>query len=321
MTKAALHLAPVGAELKGIRDGFGQGLLEVAALDPRVVVLSADLTESIRLEGFAKTYPDRFIELGVAEQNMAGVAAGLALSGKVPFIASYAVFNPGRNWDQLRVSICYSQANVKVIGAHAGISVGPDGATHQALEDIAITRVLPDLLVVAPTDYEEARKVVHAIVAHEGPVYVRFGREKTHQVTTEKTPFALGKAQVLRAGKAVTVIACGAQVYDALQAAEKLKKNHSIEVVSVSTIKPLDAETLLKSVRKTGRVVVVEEHQVTGGLGGAVCELLSQKLPVPVRLVGVPDTFGESGAASELLEKFHLTPQGIMAAVEEVACL
>lgn len=320
MTKS-LHLAPFDAELKGIRDGFGQGLVEVARKDPRVVVLSADLTESIRLEAFAKEFPDRFVELGVAEQNMAGVAAGLALSGKVPFIASYAVFNPGRNWDQLRVSICYSQANVKVIGAHAGISVGPDGATHQALEDLAITRVLPDLLVLAPTDFEEARKAVHAMVEHVGPVYVRFGREKTHQVTTEKTPFVLGKAQLLKSGKDVTVVACGAQVYDALQAAEQLKKKCSVEVLNVSTIKPLDRETILKSAKKTGRVVVVEEHQVTGGLGGAVCELLSQHHPVPVRLLGVPDTFGESGAASELLEKFSLTPAGIAKAIEEVACL
>lgn len=320
MTKS-LHLAPADAELKGIRDGFGLGLVEVARLDPRVVVLSADLTESIRLEGFAKEFPERFVELGVAEQNMAGVAAGLALSGKVPFIASYAVFNPGRNWDQLRVSICYSQANVKVIGAHAGISVGPDGATHQALEDLAITRVLPDLLVLAPTDFEEARKAVHAMVAHEGPVYVRFGREKTPQVTTEKTPFALGKVQVLKAGKDVTVLACGAQVHDALRAAELLKKRTSVEVLAVSTIKPLDSKAILTSAKKTGRVVVVEEHQVTGGLGGAVCELLSQHCPVPVRLLGVPDTFGESGSAAQLLEKFSLTPQGVVGAIEEVLCL
>ncbi len=210
------------AEMVPTRNGFGEGLLEVGKDNPNVLALCADLTESIRIEAFAKAYPKQYIEIGVAEQNMMGIAAGLALSGKIPFVASYAVFNPGRNWDQLRVSVVYSEANVKIIGAHAGISVGPDGATHQALEDIAITRVLPGLMVVVPTDAIEAKKAVAAVVAYKGPVYIRFGRDKVATVTTTETPFILGKANLYRLGKHVTICANGTMVYEALKAADLL---------------------------------------------------------------------------------------------------
>ncbi|MEK7122738.1 MAG: transketolase C-terminal domain-containing protein, partial [Patescibacteria group bacterium] len=274
------------------RNGYGDGLLEVAEKNQSVVVLTGDLVESTRALGFAKKYPERFVECGVAEQNMAGIAAGLALAGKIPFISSYAVFSPGRSWDQVRVSTCLNKANVKIAGAHAGISVGPDGATHQALEDIAIMRVLPEMTVIVPCDYEETRKVVHAATAIQGPVYFRFAREKTPVITTPRTPFTVGRAEVFRKGKDVSIIACGPLVYQALVAAEELKKiGIDCEVINNHTIKPLDEKTLLASVRKTKAVVTVEEHQVMAGAGSAVCELLCKKYPVPVEMVGMQDSY------------------------------
>lgn len=307
------------AEMVPTRNGFGDGLLEAGQADKNVLALCADLTESIRIEAFAKACPDQFVELGVAEQNMMGIAAGLALSGKIPFVASYAVFNPGRNWDQLRVSVAYSQANVKIVGAHAGISVGPDGATHQALEDVAITRVLPDLVVVVPTDAIEAKKAVHAIVAYKGPVYIRFGRDKVPTVTTAETPFILGQANLLREGSDVTICANGPLVYEALLAAEALAKAKvSAEVIAVPTVKPLDTETILASVRKTGAMVTAEEAQITGGLGGAIAEVLGENHPVPLRRIGVMDRFGESGSPSELMDKYGLRAVNIVEAVKAV---
>jgi transketolase len=301
------------------RNGYGDGLVELGKEDERVVVLTGDLAESTRAHLFQKAYPKRFFECGVAEQNMMGVAAGLALAGKVPFVSSYAVFVPGRNWDQLRVSVCYTNANVKVAGAHAGISVGPDGATHQALEDLAITRVLPNLTVVVPCDYQETKKATKALAKMKGPAYFRFAREKTPVITTDKTPFELGKAIVMRQGTDVTIAACGPLVYEALMAAEMLaKKNISCEVLNCHTLKPFDEATLVTSVKKTKACVTVEEHQITGGLAGAVSETLGRKYPTPIENIGMPNSFGESGEPKELLEKYGMTTKDIIKAVQKV---
>ena len=302
------------------RDGYGEGVVQAGDENADVVVLCCDLVESTRNEAFAKKYPNRYFELGAAEQNMMGVAAGLALSGKVPFTSSYAVFSPGRSWDQLRVSVCYSKANVKVVGAHAGISVGPDGATHQALEDLAITRVLPNLMVVAPCDSIEAKKATLAIAKHVGPCYIRLTREKTPVFTREDTPFELGKAQIFREGKNITIVACGPLVYEALKVAEELHTKHNIscEVINSPTIKPLDVQTIVASAKKTKVVVTVEEHQINGGLGGAVCEALAENYPVPVQRIGMPDTFGESGEPIELLEKYGMSANHIKIVIRQM---
>jgi transketolase len=242
------------------------------------------------------------------------------LEGKIPFCSSYAVFNPGRNWDQVRVSVCYNNANVKIVGAHSGISVGPDGATHQALEDIAITRVLPRMTVVAPCDYEQTKKATIAIANKPGPGYIRFARSKTPQITTTKTPFEIGKAQILNEGRDVSFIACGPLLYEVLVAAKELEEqdNISAEVINCHTIKPLDNDTILASAKKTNAVVTIEEHQMTGGLGGAITELLSQEYPVPVQRVGMPDSFGESGQPNELLEKYGMKAKDIIKATKKV---
>lgn len=298
------------------RDGFGQGLLELGKINPDVVALCGDLVESIRVQAFAEAYPERYFEMGVAEQNMAGVAAGLALSGKIPFISSYAVFNPGRDWDQIRVSICYSQANVKIVGAHAGISVGPDGATHQALEDIAITRVLPNMTVVVPTDSVEAKKATLAIAKHVGPCYIRFGREKTPVITKDETPFELGKALPILAGSDVTIIANGQMVYRAMMAAKELEGKISVGVLNMHTVKPIDAKAIIDAAKETGAMVTAEEHQIIGGLGSAVAEVLGDHHPVPIERVGILDTFGESGKPEELMEHYHLGVCDIVHAVE-----
>lgn len=306
-------------EKRPTRDGYGEALLELGKNNPDVVVLTADLAESTRVLPFQQKYPDRFVECGVAEQNMMGVAAGLALAGKIPFVSSYAVFSPGRNWDQLRVSVCYTNANVKIAGAHTGISVGPDGATHQALEDLAITRVIPDLVVIAPCDAEETRKCTLAAAAYKGPVYFRFAREKTPVMTTKDTPFEIGKANVCREGYDVTIIACGPLLHQALMAAEKLAgKGVEAEVINCHTLKPLDAKTILQSVKTTRCVVTVEEHQITGGLFGAVSEALAKTFPAPIEPVGMPNTFGESGAPDELLAKYGMTEKQIILAAQRV---
>lgn len=301
------------------RDGFGRALVNVAASNPRVTVLGADLTESIRLQKFAETYPDRFFEMGVAEQNMMGVAAGMAMAGAIPFACSFAAFNPGRNWDQLRVSVCYQQANVKVIGAHAGLSVGPDGATHQALEDLAITRVLPNLCVIAPTDALETEKAVAFAVAHEGPVYIRFGRDKVPTVTTPETPFVYGKANLLQSGKDVAILACGPLVAMALQAAQELlTQNIQVAVVAVPFIKPLDHQMMSDLALATGAFVVAEDAQIVGGLGGAVAEYITATHPIPIEFVGVKDSFGQSGTAAELYQAHGITVAGLVDAAKMV---
>jgi transketolase len=301
------------------RDGYGRGLIKLGEKNKDVVVLCCDLTDSTRAGWFKKKFPSRFIEVGVAEQNLMGIAAGLSFLGKIPYISSYAVFNPGRNWDQLRVSVCYSKANVKIQGAHAGISVGPDGASHQALEDIAITRCLPNLVVIVPCDAIEAEKATVASSLIKGPVYLRFGREKIPVITTSKTPFRVGRAEIYREGKDVAIIACGLMVYEALVAAEKLKKQGiDAMVINNHTIKPIDKETIIKAAKKTKAIVTAEEHQVAGGMGSAVAEVLSQSCPVPMGFVGVKDTFGESGKPKELLEKYGLNSKAIIREVKKL---
>lgn len=317
--KLSKKLLKKNVELGSVRDGYGEGLVEAGKKNSNVVALCCDLAGSTRTKMFQDVFPNRFIQAGVAEQNMAGLAAGMALgAGKIPFISSYAVFSPGLNWSQIRVAICYSGANVKIIGAHAGISVGPDGATHQALEDIAITRVLPRMTIVVPCDYEESKKATMAMAEFKGPVYMRFPREKTPVMTTKKTPFKIGKADVFREGKDVTIVACGPLVYEALMAAEELKGEIDCEVINSHTIKPLDSKTILASAKKTGRVVTVEEHQITGGLGGAVAEVLAENLPVPMERVGMPDHYGESGEPVQLLEKWGMDKEGIVKKVRTV---
>ena len=301
------------------RNGYGAGLMELGNSVPSVVVLTADLAESTRVQDFQKAFPERFFEMGVAEQNMMGVAAGLALSGKIPFVSSYAVFSPGRNWDQLRVSVCYSQANVKIAGSHVGLSVGADGATHQALEDIGMTRSLPNLVVLCPADAHEAKKATIAAARHTGPVYLRFSREATPVFLADSAPFEIGKAHVLRNGSDVTLIGCGPLLYRALLAAEELAKDHiTAEVINASTIKPLDEKTILRSVNKTRAVVTIEEHQVMGGLGSAVAETLVQNLPTAMEMVGMPNHFGESGKAEELWQKYGMTVGHIIQAAKKV---
>lgn len=301
-------------EQKGTRDGFGEGLVEAAKADERVMVVVADLKESTRVEEFAKVFPERYVDVGVAEQNMMGIGAGLALAGMVPFVSSYAAFSPGRNWDQLRISVAYMNANVKVAGHHAGLATGPDGATHQALEDVALTRVLPNMTVIVPADQEEARKATVASGVHKGPVYLRFSRAPSPVFTTKKTPFEIGKAEVLRMGKKATIVASGYLVYDALRAGEEL----DAEVINMHTIKPLDEKTLIASAKKTGKVVTLEDHQIIGGLGSAVAEVLGENFPVPIRRVGVRDSFGQSGEAEELLQHYHMTWEDVVRVVGEI---
>jgi len=306
-------------EKKPTRDGFGDGLIEAGKKNDDVVALCADLTDSTRISFFKKEFPKRYFQIGISEQNMASVAAGMAVSGKIPFLSSYGVFSPGRNWDQIRVTVCYNNANVKIAGAHTGISVGPDGATHQALEDMSITRCLPNLVVLAPCDYHETKKATEAAAEYKGPVYIRFAREKTPVFTTEDTPFKIGKVNVLNTGKDVSIIACGPMLYDALLAADDLLSDGIFaEVIDNHTIKPLDKKTLLDSVKKTGAAVTVEEHQVMGGMGSAVCELFSKNNPVPVEMVGMQDSFGESGKPEELLKKYKMDKESIKEAVKKV---
>lgn len=291
------------------RDGYGKGLLELGEKNEKVIVLTADLAESTKCHWFAEKFPKRFVQVGVAEQNLIGVAAGLALEGKIPFTSSYAVFSPGRSWDQIRVSACYNNANVKIAGSHCGLNVGQDGATHQALEDIAITRCLPNLVVEAPCDFIECKKATIAIASYFGPAYLRFGRDKTATITTKETPFKIGKAEIFAEGSDVAIIACGPQVAQALIAAKSLAaRKINAAVVNCHSIKPLDVRTIVQVARKCGCIVTAEEHQVFGGMGSAVAEALAQKYPVPMRFIGMQDCFGESGEPSELLEKYKITP-------------
>lgn len=318
LDKSKLQMVPT-------RDGYGKGLVDAGKKDSRVVVLCADLTESTRSLWFQQKFPARYIELGVAEQNMATVAAGLANYGKIPFVSSYAVFSPGRNFEQIRTTIALNNVPVKIAGAHAGISVGPDGATHQALDDIAIIRVIPRMVVVVPCDAIEARKATVAAAFNNKPSYIRFAREKTPVFTTDETPFEIGKAKCFwqpRNEKKtdVVVIACGPLVHNAMLAAAELeeKEGLSICVINNHTVKPMDEKTIIGAAKNAGAVVTVEEHQLAGGMGSAVAEVLAKNYPVPMEFVGVYDRFGESGAPDELIEAFGMGATSIKEAVRRV---
>ena len=315
------HLLEIGGKLEQepIRKGFGKGLLEAGKRWENVVAACADLTDSTQMSLFAEAFPERYIEIGVAEQNLVTVGSGLAAMGKVPFVSSYAAFSPGRNWEQIRTTICLNDRPVKVVGSHAGVSVGPDGATHQMLEDLALMRVLPNMVVIAPCDSVEAEKATLAMAVDRRPNYLRLAREATPVFTTHKTPFEIGKAYVFAEGADISLIATGTMTYQALAAVDLLYKDGiEAEVIHVPTIKPLDHAAILKSVRKTGAVVTAEEGQIAGGLGGAITELLAEEYPAPVRRMGMQDRFGESGAPDELLAHFGLDAKHIRLAAHDV---
>lgn len=307
-------------EMEPIRKGFGRGLLEAGKRDVDVVAACADLTDSTQMSLFKTEFPDRFIEIGVAEQNLVTVGSGLSAMGKIPFVSSYAAFSPGRNWEQIRTTICLNERPVKIVGSHAGISVGPDGATHQMLEDVALMRVLPNMVVIAPCDSVEAEKATLAMATDkQNPNYLRLAREATPVITTAKTPFTIGPAYVFAEGADITLIATGTMTYQALVAVDLLYKDGiEAEVIHVPTIKPLDTETILKSVRKTGAVVTAEEGQIIGGLGGAIAELLGEACPTPMKRIGIQDRFGESGSPAELYEHFGLDAKHIRLAAHAI---
>ena len=304
------------------REGFGKGAVEAGQADERVVVLTADLAESTQAHHFQKAFPERFIQCGVAEQNMATVAAGMALYGKIPFVTSYAAFNPGRNWEQIRTTIGINNIPVIVCGMHAGVSVGPDGATHQALEDMALMRSIPHFTVISACDAEEGRKATIAAAKLGSPVYMRWGRDKTPIMTTPDTPFEIGKAQVFWSPEVtppeVAIFATGHLLYQSLLAARQLEgEGIAVSVTNVHTIKPLDKETILREARTAGAVVTVEEHQIAGGFGGAIAELLAQECPLPTEFIGVHDKFGQSGEPTELIEHYGMGVSHIVAAVKK----
>ncbi len=302
-----------------MRDGYGKALLELCAQpDNKIMVLDADVAKSTRTVWIRDQYPEHFMDMGISEQDMVGTAAGLALGGMIPFCSTYAVFLAGRAWDQIRTTVCYNNLGVKLGGAHAGISVGPDGATHQALEDVALTRVLPHMTVIVPCDAEETRKATLAMAKRPGPCYVRFGREAVPVVTDENTEFEIGKAREVRDGSDVTVIANGAMVYEAVMAAEKLAgENISVRVLDMHTVKPLDTEAVVRAARETGAIVTAEEHQLAGGLGSAVAECLATLFPTPMEMVAVNDTFGQSGAPQELMDHYGLNAENIAAKIRQ----
>jgi transketolase len=303
------------------RDGFGHGVVAAGEKDERVVVVCADLAESTRAQWFRDKFPDRYIEIGVAEQNLATFAAGLAVYGKIPFITSYAAFSPGRNWEQIRTTVCLNDVPVKVMGMHAGISVGPDGATHQPLEDMAIMRMLPRMTVLSPCDAIEAQKMVEAVAVSDKPAYIRFGREKTPVFTTHDTPFEIGKAYTMweQSEPQVAILGTGPLLYNALRAAEELAHEGVRTMVgNIHSIKPMDEGYVIDAARRTGAVVTIEEHQVMGGLGGAVAEVLAQNHPTHMKMVGVHDRFGQSGTPEELIEHYGMGVGAIKEAVREV---
>lgn len=315
------NLFDLAVEQKTTRAGFGDGLVIAAEKDARIVALSADLRDSTRLDLFAQQFPERLFEVGVAEQNLAGVASGLAAMGKIPFLATYAIFSPGRNWEQIRTTICYNNVPVKLIGAHSGLETGPDGGSHEALEDIALTRVLPRMTVVVVADYEEAKKATLALAAWPGPTYLRLVRDPIPVLTTVDSPFVVGQANILWQGEnpTVAIVACGSLVYHSLLAAKKLtKEGTNVLVINNHTIKPLDGKTIGEAAKMTGAVVTVEDHQQAGGLGSTVAEYLAQNEPVPMELVGVKDRFGQTGTPAELIEHYDLGVEAIMAAVKKV---
>ena len=302
-----------------MRDGYGKALMELCEKRKDVMVLDADVAKSTRTVWIRDKYPEHFLDMGISEQDMVGTAAGLALSGMVPFASTYCVFLAGRAWDQIRTTVCYNDLNVKLGGAHAGISVGPDGATHQALEDVALMRVLPNMTVIVPCDAEETRKATLAMAERQGPCSVRFGREAVPVVTDENTPFEIGKARLCREGSDVTVFANGAMVFEAQNAADALKKEGiAVRVYDLHTVKPLDEEAVLKAAEETGCIVTAEEHQVNGGMGSTVAEFLAKHCPVPMEFVGMQDSFGESGDPQELMDKYGLNQKTIEEKIRKV---
>ena len=319
---AQMHLADYrAADVKMLptRNGFGEGLIEAGSRNRDVIGICADLAESTRFEGFRKAHPEQYLEIGVSEQMLVAMAGGLAAVGKTPWIASYAMFNPGRSWEQVRTIMALNETNVKIAGAHAGVSVGPDGATHQAIEDIAIMRVIPHMTVVVPCDAVQTKKATLALSEMWGPVYLRFGREKSAIVTTEETPFEIGKAQTLREGNDVAIVACGILVYNALLAADRLAKDGiECRVVNNHTVKPMDAAAIADAASACGAIVTVEEHQKAAGMGSAVAEVLAQRHPVPIEFVGVSDRFGQSGDPAELIEYYGMGVDSIVEAARKV---
>lgn len=306
-------------EKKDTRSGFGVGLHELGKKNPNVVALCADLTGSLKMDAFKKDFPDRFFQVGIAEANMMGLAAGMTIGGKIPYTGTFANFSTGRVYDQIRQSIAYSGKNVKICASHAGLTLGEDGATHQILEDIGMMRMMPGMTVVVPCDYNQTRLATLAIAEHEGPVYLRFGRPSWPIFTAPDRPFALGKADRMIEGKDVTIIACGHLVWQAIEAEARLaEQGISVELINMHTIKPLDVEAVLESVTKTRCVVTCEEHQVNGGLGDAISQVLGRFFPAPLELVAVNDTFGESGTPAQLLKKYGLGPENIIEAVLRV---
>ena len=302
-----------------MRDGYGQALLSLCEQGENIMVLDADVAKSTRSAWVKAKYPERFLDMGICEQDLVGTAAGLALSGMTPFASTYCVFLCGRAWDQIRTTVCYNELNVKLAGAHAGISVGPDGATHQSLEDVALMRVLPHMTVVVPCDAEETRKATLAIAKKQGPCFIRFGREAVPVITDEDTPFELGKARLCREGGDVTVFANGAMVYEAMQAAAALEaEGISVRVVDLHTVKPLDGEAILAAVKETGCIVTAEEHQANGGMGSAVAEFVVKNCPAPIEMVAVEDSFGESGQPQELMDKYGLNQKAIEEKIKAV---
>lgn len=307
-----------------IRKGYGEGLLEAGKQDERVVALCADLTGSTMTSIFSKVFPNRFVQVGIGEQSMASVASGMAAMGKIPFLASYAMFSPGRNWEQIRTTICYNDANVKIAGAHAGVSVGPDGGTHQAIEDIAIIRVIPRMTVIVPCDAVEAKKATLAAAKMTGPVYIRLAREATPIITTDATPFAIGKAQYFfrpKEGVAVQagIIAVGALVHNAIMAARALENEGiGVTVMNLGTVKPMDEDAVAQCAKETGAIVTVEEHQIAGGVGSAITEVLARRQPVPIEYIGVHNMFGQSGEPNELIEHYGMGIGHITTAVKKV---
>ena len=302
---------------KDTRSGFGEGLRILGETNPEVVALCADLTGSLKMDAFQKNHPDRFFQIGIAEANMMGIAAGMTIGGKIPFTGTFANFSTSRVYDQIRQSIAYSRKNVKICASHAGLTLGEDGATHQVLEDIGMMRMLPNMTVVVPADYTQTLQATLAIAAWDGPVYLRFGRPSVPIFTPDDAVFQIGKADVLIQGTDVTLIACGHMVWKALEAQEQLaEKGISAEVINMHTIKPLDIEAILSSVAKTGCLVTAEEHMMNGGLGDAVAQVLVKNSPAPQEFVAVNDTFGESGTPNELLKKYHLETVDIVLAAE-----
>jgi len=306
-------------EMKDTRSGFGDGLTELGKTNPNVVALCADLIGSLKMNDFKENHPDRFFQVGIAEANMMGIAAGLTIGGKIPFTGTFANFSTGRVYDQIRQSIAYSDKNVKICASHAGLTLGEDGATHQILEDIGLMKMLPGMTVINTCDYNQTKAATIAIADHEGPVYLRFGRPKVPVFMPTDQPFEIGKAIVLNEGTDVTIVATGHLVWESLQAAEKLESEGiSVEVINIHTIKPLDEESILKSISKTGCIVTAEEHNKLGGLGESVARCLAENNPIPQEFVAVNDTFGESATPSQLMEKYNINDKAVVNAVMKV---